>query len=43
MNKTTRRELRRLGQAALFSAVRAAAAAVGTGIITAVIWLIVHH
>jgi hypothetical protein len=43
MKKTTKHTLRRLVQAALFSAVRAAAAAVGTGAIAAVIWCLQHH
>jgi hypothetical protein len=42
MSQTTKRTLRRLAQAALFSAVRGAAAAAGTGIIAAVIWWL-HH
>lgn len=42
MNKTTRPTLQRLGRAALFSAVRAAAAAVATGLITFTIWVIQH-
>jgi hypothetical protein len=42
VNQTVTRTLRKLGQAALFSAVRAAAAATGTGIITTIIWRI-HH
>ena len=42
MNQTTKRTLRKLAQAALFSAVRAAAAAVGTGIVAAIIWWL-HH
>jgi hypothetical protein len=42
MSQTAKHTLRKLGQAALFSAVRAAAAAVGTGVITAIIWCI-HH
>jgi hypothetical protein len=33
MNQTAKRKLRKLGQAALFSAVRAAAAATGTAVI----------
>jgi hypothetical protein len=43
MNQTAKRTARRLGHAALFSAVRAAAAATGTGLITAIIWWIQHH
>jgi hypothetical protein len=43
MNTTTKRTLRKLGQAALFSAVRAAAAATGTGAIAALVWVIQHH
>jgi hypothetical protein len=42
MNTTSRRTLQRLGRAALFSAVRAAAAAAATGLITLIIWLIQH-
>jgi hypothetical protein len=42
MSQTTKRTLRKLAQAALFSAVRAAAAAAGTGIIVAVIWWLQH-
>lgn len=42
MNHTTKRTLRKLGQAALYSAVRASAAAVGTGVIATIIWWI-HH
>jgi hypothetical protein len=42
MNKTTRRTLQRLGRAALFSAVRAAASAAATGLITFIIWVIEH-
>lgn len=42
MSPTTQRTVRRLAQAALFSAVRAAAAALGTGAIAAVIWWL-HH
>lgn len=42
MSPVTKRTLRRLAQAALFSAVRAAAAAAGTGIIAALIWYL-HH
>jgi hypothetical protein len=42
MNQPTKRMLRKLVQAALFSAVRAAAAATGTGIIAIIIWWI-HH
>jgi hypothetical protein len=38
MTQTTKRTLRRLAQAALFSAVRAAAAATGTGMVAAIIW-----
>lgn len=43
MSQTSKRTLRKLAQAALFSAVRAAAAAVGTGTIAAIIWLVHHH
>ena len=43
MSKTTRRTLQRLGHAALFSAVRAAAAAAATGLITFIIWVIQHR
>jgi hypothetical protein len=43
MTQSTKRTLRKLAQAALFSAVRAAAAAIGTGFIAAIIWLLHHH
>jgi hypothetical protein len=42
VKQTAKRTLRKLGQAALFSVVRAAAAATGTGIIATIIWYI-HH
>jgi len=42
VNNATKRMLRKLGQAALFSAVRAAAAASGAAIIATIIWRI-HH
>jgi hypothetical protein len=42
MNKNTKRTLQRLCRAALFSAVRAAAAAAATGLITLIIWVIQH-
>jgi hypothetical protein len=42
VNHTTKRTLRKLGQAALYSAVRASAAAAGTGVIATIIrWI--HH
>lgn len=43
MSQTAKRTIRKLGQAALFSAVRAAAAATGTGIITTIGWWVYHH
>jgi hypothetical protein len=43
MSQTAKRTLRKLAQAALFSAVRAAAAAIGGGIIAGVIWWLQHH
>jgi hypothetical protein len=43
MNQNTKRTLRRLARAALFSAVRAGAAAAATGLITAVIWWLQQH
>jgi hypothetical protein len=43
MTQTTKRTLRRLAQAALFSAVRAAAAATGTGMVAAIIWWLQHR
>ena len=43
MNATTKRTLRKLGQAAMFSAVRAAAAATGTAAVAALVWIIQHH
>ncbi|MGI8335744.1 hypothetical protein ACRYCC_37840 [Actinomadura scrupuli] len=42
MKATTKRTLRRLGQAAMYSAVRAGAAAAGTAGFTALMWWI-HH
>jgi hypothetical protein len=42
VKKTANRTLRKLGQAALFSAIRGAAAAAGSGIIASIIWY-VHH
>jgi hypothetical protein len=42
MNQNAKRALRKLSQAALFSAVRAAAATIGTSVITVIIWWI-HH
>lgn len=42
MNQNAKRTLHKLGQAALFSAVRAAAAATGTGVIATIIWWL-HH
>ena len=39
----TKRTLRKLGKAALFSAVRAAAAAVSTGIVGVIIWWLQHR
>jgi hypothetical protein len=42
VNQTAKRTLRKLGRAALFSAVRAAAATTGTGVIATIIWCI-HH
>ena len=43
MTQSTKRTLRKLVQAALFSAVRAAAAAAGTGVVAAVIWWLQHR
>ena len=43
MTQTTKRTLRRLTQAALFSAVRAAAGAIGTRIIAVIIWWLQHR
>jgi hypothetical protein len=43
MTQATKRTLRKLAQAALFSAVRAAAAAIGTGIVAAAIWWLHLH
>ena len=43
MTEITKRTLRKLAQAALFSAVRAAAGAVGTGIVAAIMWWLHHH
>lgn len=42
MKQNPQRTLRKLGRAALFSAVRAIAATVGAGIPTAIIWAC-HH
>jgi hypothetical protein len=42
VNQTAKRTMRKLWQAALFSTVRAAAAATGTGVITIIVWYI-HH
>lgn len=42
MTQNTKRTLRKLAKAALFSAVRAAAAATGTGIVAAIVWWL-HH
>ena len=43
MTQTTKRTLRKLARAALFSAVRAAAAAAGTGIVATLIWWFHQH
>ena len=43
MTQTTKRALRKLARAALFSGVKAAAAATGTGIVGAIIWWFQHH
>jgi hypothetical protein len=42
MRQKIERTLRKLGQAALFSPVRSAAAAAGTSVIAAIIWAIYH-
>jgi hypothetical protein len=42
MTRSTKSTLRKLARAALFSAVRAAAAAAGTGVVAAIIWWL-HH
>ena len=43
MTQTSKRALRKLAQAALFSAVQAAAADTGIGLVAAIMWRLEHH